>query len=187
MHGWTGGRLDQSLIILASSANRKGRAHTLSRAQGKASFYLARHEAEYGSTIKGEGGDVVCTAPFAQLRQLDVGRGKIVQCAVPSAALVCKTTAGVINIAVHPHWAPIGAARLITLVQRKFFTDIPLWRHNGMLIQFGADQKSRPGFEDIRDIQIADDAHIEEANPKKGLPKVCVLARVCGGGGGGGG
>lgn len=51
----------------------------------------------------------------------------------------CNTTAGVLNIEVHPTWAPIGAARFLELVRDDFFrTRVPLFRAlRGFLIQFG--------------------------------------------------
>jgi cyclophilin family peptidyl-prolyl cis-trans isomerase len=98
--------------------------------------------------------------------------GKFLKCTIPAARVSCSTTKGDLKLLVHPYWAPIGAARFLTLVERGFYTDIFLWRVNGAIIQFGADEKdARPEFNDIRDIEIADDAHIKEANPASGLPK----------------
>jgi cyclophilin family peptidyl-prolyl cis-trans isomerase len=125
--------------------------------------------------------------------------GHFKECSVPETRVHCSTTKGDIQIQFYPHWAPLGVARvssekgiiklvsctfsllprpacfllskILTLVSRGFYNDIFLWRVNGDIIQFGADQKNRPGFDDIRDIQIADDSFILEANPKEGLPK----------------
>eukprot|EP01033_Poteriospumella_lacustris_P011013 gene11013-7835_t len=51
----------------------------------------------------------------------------------------CNTTAGVLNIEVHPTWAPIGAGRFLEMVRDDFFrTRVPLFRAlRGFLIQFG--------------------------------------------------
>lgn len=51
----------------------------------------------------------------------------------------CNTTAGVLNIEVHPSWAPVGAARFLDMVRDNFFqTKVPLFRAlRGFLVQFG--------------------------------------------------
>ena len=51
----------------------------------------------------------------------------------------CQTTKGVLNIAVHPQWAPIGAENFLTMVESKFFSSkVPLFRAlKGFLVQFG--------------------------------------------------
>ncbi len=57
-----------------------------------------------------------------------------------SVTLVCcVTTKGVFNIAVHPTWAPIGAANFLNMVTTEFFsTKIALFRAlKGFIIQFG--------------------------------------------------
>ena len=77
----------------------------------------------------------------------------------------CNSTKGVFEIDVHPEWAPLGAARFIDLVEKDFWTDMPLWRKNQYIVQFGEDQKSRQGrFSRIRDDQFVDDPHLEYNN-----------------------
>ena len=51
----------------------------------------------------------------------------------------CETTKGVINIAVHLTWAPLGARRFLDMVESEFFhTKVPLFRAlKNFLIQFG--------------------------------------------------
>jgi cyclophilin family peptidyl-prolyl cis-trans isomerase len=51
----------------------------------------------------------------------------------------CQTTKGVLNIAVHPTWAPIGAANFLNMVRTKFFSsEVGLFRAiENFLIQFG--------------------------------------------------
>jgi cyclophilin family peptidyl-prolyl cis-trans isomerase len=116
-----------------------------------------------------------CHSPFAEIasggEDLVMPEGHFSECTVPGTKVHCTTTKGDIQIQFRPYWAPLGVTRILNLVKRGFYDNIFLWRVNGAIIQFGADQKDRPGFDDIRDIQIADDAHIVEANPKSGLPK----------------
>jgi len=51
----------------------------------------------------------------------------------------CNTTKGVLNIEVHPTWAPRGADRFLSMVNRKFFsTRVGLFRAlRNFLVQFG--------------------------------------------------
>ena len=51
----------------------------------------------------------------------------------------CETTKGIINIAVHLTWAPLGARRFLDMVESEFFhTKVPLFRAlKNFLIQFG--------------------------------------------------
>merc|ERR1719265_514339 len=49
----------------------------------------------------------------------------------------CETTKGVVDIDVHPEWAPIGAAHFLELVRDGYWTDVPFLRHNKIIIQFG--------------------------------------------------
>lgn len=57
----------------------------------------------------------------------------------PVHLVCCRTTVGPLLIAVHPSWAPIGAARFMDMVQSKFFSSqVPLFRAlKGFLVQFG--------------------------------------------------
>ncbi len=57
-----------------------------------------------------------------------------------SVTLVCcQTSKGVLNIAVHPSWCPLGAGRFLDMVKSKFFSShVPLFRSlKGFLVQFG--------------------------------------------------
>ena len=51
----------------------------------------------------------------------------------------CETTKGILNIAVHPSWAPIGAKNFLNMVESKFFSSkVGLFRAlQGFLVQFG--------------------------------------------------
>jgi cyclophilin family peptidyl-prolyl cis-trans isomerase len=52
--------------------------------------------------------------------------------------VACQTTKGVLDIVVHPSWAPLGAARFLQLVDDGYFKDMPLFRCvDNMLCQFG--------------------------------------------------
>ncbi|KAJ1432710.1 hypothetical protein B484DRAFT_327133 [Ochromonadaceae sp. CCMP2298] len=57
----------------------------------------------------------------------------------PVTLVCCNTTAGVLNIEVHPAWAPLGAARFLQMVRSGFFgTEVGLFRAlKGFLVQFG--------------------------------------------------
>lgn len=57
----------------------------------------------------------------------------------PVHIVCCQTTKGVMNIAVHNTWAPLGAARFMDMVTSGFFeVRVPLFRAlKGFLIQFG--------------------------------------------------
>ena len=57
----------------------------------------------------------------------------------PAALVCCRTTAGPLAIAVHPAWAPRGAARFLRMVRGGFFAaPAPLFRAvAGFLVQFG--------------------------------------------------
>ena len=45
------------------------------------------------------------------------------------------------------YWAPIGSARFMTLIRRGFYRNIQLWRVNGAIVQFGAEEKdAKPGM-----------------------------------------
>lgn len=51
----------------------------------------------------------------------------------------CESTQGILNIAVHPTWAPIGAGNFMNMVNSKYFESrVPMMRAlKGFLIQFG--------------------------------------------------
>jgi hypothetical protein len=51
----------------------------------------------------------------------------------------CESTKGVLNIAVHPTWAPIGASNFLNMVNTHYFESrVPMMRAiKGFLIQFG--------------------------------------------------
>lgn len=51
----------------------------------------------------------------------------------------CNTTQGLLDIEVHPTWAPLGAERFLYMVRDRFFeTEVPLFRAlKGFLVQFG--------------------------------------------------
>jgi peptidyl-prolyl cis-trans isomerase A (cyclophilin A) len=57
----------------------------------------------------------------------------------PMTLVCCQTTKGVLNIAVHPTWAPIGAANFLRMVESGYIsTKLPLFRvRPQFLIQFG--------------------------------------------------
>lgn len=57
----------------------------------------------------------------------------------PATLVCCQTTKGILNIAVHKSWAPLGAARFLDMVETKFFsTKVGLFRAlKGFLVQFG--------------------------------------------------
>ena len=57
----------------------------------------------------------------------------------PVTLVCCITTKGPLNIAVHPKWAPLGAARFLDMVTSGFFSSrVPLFRAlQGFLVQFG--------------------------------------------------
>lgn len=72
----------------------------------------------------------------------------------PVTLVCCQSTKGTINIAVHPTWAPIGAARFLDMVESGFFSSkVPLFRAlKGFLVQFG----------------LAGDPSVQEVFDKKG-------------------
>ena len=51
----------------------------------------------------------------------------------------CESTKGILNIAVHPTWAPVGAENFLNMVKSKYFESrVPMMRAlKGFLIQFG--------------------------------------------------
>jgi peptidyl-prolyl cis-trans isomerase A (cyclophilin A) len=57
----------------------------------------------------------------------------------PVDIVCCNTTKGVLNIEVHPSWAPLGAQRFMNMVEDGFFsTNVALFRAlKGFLVQFG--------------------------------------------------
>eukprot|EP01031_Cornospumella_fuschlensis_P025103 gene25103-30319_t len=57
----------------------------------------------------------------------------------PVTLVCCNTTKGVLNIEVHPSWAPLGAERFLHMVTHNFFsTQVPLFRAlKKFLVQFG--------------------------------------------------
>ena len=57
----------------------------------------------------------------------------------PVTLVCCNSTKGILNIEVHPTWAPIGAERFLHMVNSGFFsTKIGLFRAlKGFLVQFG--------------------------------------------------
>lgn len=56
----------------------------------------------------------------------------------PVNIVCCNTTKGVLNIEVHPSWAPLGAQRFMMMVEDGFFnTNVALFRAlKGFLVQF---------------------------------------------------
>ncbi len=72
----------------------------------------------------------------------------------------CKTTKGDLLLEVYPDWAPVGAARFLTLVHDGFFTDVALFRTvAGFLSQFGISgdpslSSKYPDIEDDPDLQL---------------------------------
>ena len=76
---------------------------------------------------------------FVDVPELDTVR-HIVTPPTGSIHLVCcNTTQGYFTVAVHPSWAPYGAARFLEMVESKFFTTkVGLFRSlKGFLVQFG--------------------------------------------------
>ena len=57
----------------------------------------------------------------------------------PRVLVCCATTAGPLNIAVHPNWAPLGAKRFLDMVESGHFsTRVPLFRCiRNFICQFG--------------------------------------------------
>lgn len=57
----------------------------------------------------------------------------------PMTIVCCNTTKGIINIAVHKNWAPIGAENFLNMVTTHFFSSkVGLFRAlSGFLVQFG--------------------------------------------------
>jgi len=55
----------------------------------------------------------------------------------PVTRVHCNTTKGVIDIDVHPEWAPIGAEHFLRLVRAGYWNDVGFVRVNGDIIQFG--------------------------------------------------
>ena len=64
----------------------------------------------------------------------------------------CQTTLGVLNIAVHPAWAPLGAQRVLQMVENGFFnSEVAFFRAlAGFLVQFGiaGDPKVQAKFDE---------------------------------------
>jgi len=57
----------------------------------------------------------------------------------PVSLVCCNTTVGILNVAVHSNWAPIGAARFLDMVKEDFFSSrVALFRAlKGFIVQFG--------------------------------------------------
>ena len=57
----------------------------------------------------------------------------------PFDLVCCNTTKGIVNIAVHKNWAPIGAENFLNMVKSGFFSsEVGLFRAlQGFLVQFG--------------------------------------------------
>jgi len=52
--------------------------------------------------------------------------------------VLCKTTAGPLFVDIFPEWAPVGAARFVSLVDSGALDGQAIWRaHRGFLVQFG--------------------------------------------------
>jgi peptidyl-prolyl cis-trans isomerase A (cyclophilin A) len=83
------------------------------------------------------------TVPYAgcitELPEIDERKHIVPPPAGDVTLVCCNTTAGVLNIEVHPFWASKGAARFLEMVSTDFFSSqVPLFRAlRGFLIQFG--------------------------------------------------
>lgn len=75
----------------------------------------------------------------------------------PVTLVCCNTTKGILNIEVHPSWAPLGAERFLLMVKEKFFsTKVPLFRAlKNFLVQFGlaGDPKVQKAYHRLGNLQ----------------------------------
>jgi cyclophilin family peptidyl-prolyl cis-trans isomerase len=78
----------------------------------------------------------------------------------------CNSTKGVFEIDVHPEWAPLGAARFIELVDLEYWTDMPLFRKNWWITQFGTRSQVRESHKShkLTEVRIRDDPHLKMNN-----------------------
>lgn len=58
----------------------------------------------------------------------------------------CLTTKGVVGLEIHHLWSPKGAERFLDLVDRGYYNDIPLFRKNRYIMQFGAVKHPQTGI-----------------------------------------
>ena len=76
---------------------------------------------------------------YVDVPEMDTVHHIVIPPAGPIDLVCCNTTQGWLTIAVHPSWAPLGAARFLDMVQSHFFeTRVGLFRSlKGFLVQFG--------------------------------------------------
>ena len=76
---------------------------------------------------------------YMDVPERDTVRHIVTPPAGPIDLVCCKSTKGSFTIAVHPSWAPHGAARFMDMVHSRFFeTRVGLFRSlKGFLVQFG--------------------------------------------------
>ena len=76
-----------------------------------------------------------------------------------TARVLCRTTAGDLDIEVYAEWAPLGAARFLQLVKDRFYTDIAMYRSQpNFLTQFGI--SDNPKLQHYHGMTIQDDPNL---------------------------